>query len=117
MNANTLRAAIAVLAVCGTAPAASAQEPLTDANGMTLYTFDDDVGGTPACYDGCAVKWPPYLAKEGDVMKEDWTLVDRTDGSRQWAYDGKPLYLYAGDKAKGDMTGDGMGGKWHIVSE
>lgn len=117
MTANTLRTALAVLAVCGIAQTASAAGALTDANGMTLYTFDADTGGTPTCYDDCAAKWPPYLGKEGDAMKEGWTLVDRTDGSRQWAYDGKPLYLYAGDKAKGDMTGDGMGGKWHIVSE
>ncbi len=117
MTANTLRTALAVLALCGIAQTASAAEALTDANGMTLYTFDADTGGTPTCYDDCAAKWPPYLGKEGDAMKEGWTLVDRTDGSRQWAYDGKPLYFYAGDKAKGDMTGDGMGGKWHIVSE
>ncbi|WP_413871043.1 hypothetical protein [Albidovulum sp.] len=117
MNATTLRTAFAVLAVCGMAHAASAQEMLTDANGMTLYTFDADTGGTPTCYDDCAAKWPPYLAKEGDAMKEGWATVDRTDGTKQWTYDGKPLYFYAGDKAKGDMTGDGMGGKWHVVKE
>jgi predicted lipoprotein with Yx(FWY)xxD motif len=44
-------------------------------------------------------------------------MVDRTDGTKQWTYDGKPLYFYAEDKAKGDMTGDGMGGKWHVVKE
>jgi Secreted repeat of unknown function len=32
-------------------------------------------------------------------------------------YDGKPLYFYSGDKKKGDKTGDGIGGVWHIVSE
>ena len=26
-------------------------------------------------------------------------------------------YFYAGDKKKGDKTGDGIGGVWHIVSE
>ncbi len=117
MNATTLRAALAVLAVCGATHAASAEEMLADANGMTLYTFDADTGGTPTCYDDCATKWPPYLAKEGDAMKEDWAMVDRTDGTKQWAYDGKPLYYYAGDMAKGDMAGDGMGGKWHVINE
>ncbi|MEI2805017.1 hypothetical protein [Albidovulum sp.] len=117
MNANTLRAALAVLAVCGTAPAALAQEMLTDANGMTLYTFDADTGGTPTCYDDCAAKWPPYLANEGDAMKEGWATVERTDGTKQWTYDGKPVYFYAEDKAKGDMAGDGMGGKWHVIKE
>ena len=35
----------------------------------------------------------------------------------QSTYDGKPLYFYSGDKKKGDKTGDGIGGVWHIVSE
>ncbi len=36
----------------------------------------------------------------------------RTNGSLQWTYGGKPLYLYSGD-----MTGDGFGGVWHVVSQ
>ena len=32
-------------------------------------------------------------------------------------YDGKPLYFDSGDKKKGEKTGDGIGGIWHIVSE
>jgi predicted lipoprotein with Yx(FWY)xxD motif len=35
----------------------------------------------------------------------------------QWAYDGKPVYMFQGDKAKGDMAGDGMGGAWHVIKE
>lgn len=33
----------------------------------------------------------------------------------QWAYEGKPLYLYGDDKKKGDMAGEGKGGAWHTV--
>jgi predicted lipoprotein with Yx(FWY)xxD motif len=43
--------------------------------------------------------------------------VTRASWRSQWAYDGKPLYFYAGDKKKGDMAGDGKGGVWHIVKE
>ena len=42
-------------------------------------------------------------------------LFTRTDGTHQWAYDGKPLYLYDDDDAPGDMEGDGAGGVWHVV--
>ena len=35
------------------------KEVLTDANGMTLYTFDKDAPGVTNCYDKCAVNWPP----------------------------------------------------------
>ena len=97
--------------------AADAATMLAAKNGMTLYVFDKDTGGTPTCYDACAKTWPEYAAKSGEKMGEGWTTVKRTDGSLQWAYDGKPVYFYAGDKKKGDKTGDGIGGIWHIVSE
>ena len=90
---------------------------LTDANGMTLYSFDKDKGSVSDCYGDCAAKWPPYLGKAADKMTEGWTLVDRTDGSKQWAYDGKPMYYFAGDKKKGDAAGDGLGGVWHVIKE
>ena len=96
---------------------AYAQGMIADKNGMTLYTFDKDAGGVSACYDDCAVKWPPYLGTADETMGEGWTLVDRTDGTKQWAYDGKPVYLFAGDKAKGDATGDAVGGVWHVIKE
>lgn len=92
-------------------------EILTDADGMTLYTFDNDSGGMSACYDDCAVNWPPLIAAEGAKADGDYTLVERKDGSMQWAYDGKPLYLWKDDKAPGDMTGDGKGGVWHVAVE
>ena len=97
--------------------AAQAVTTIADAKGMVLYTFDKDAGGKPSCYDACAVKWPPYLGKAGETKGEGWTLVDRTDGTKQWAYDGKPMYFYQGDKKAGDAMGDGMGGMWHVIKE
>ena len=45
----------------------------------------------------------------------EWTIVDRTDGAKMWAYEGKPLYLYIDDKQSGDVTGEGKGGVWHLA--
>jgi len=87
----------------------------TDANGMTLYTFDKDTTGKSSCDGDCAVKWPPFEAAAGATAEGDWTVVERTDGSMMWAYEGKPLYTYEGDKKAGDATGDGMGGVWHLA--
>ena len=100
-----------------TSLAASAQTILTAKSGMTVYTFDKDTEGKPTCYAACSKKWPPYLAKRGEKMGEGWATVKRANGSLQWTYGGKPLYLYSEDKKKGDMTGDGVGGVWHMVSE
>ena len=87
----------------------------TDAKGMTLYTFDKDEAGKSNCYDDCAVKWPPFEAAADAMAEEEWTIIERTDGKKQWAYEGKPLYLYVDDKKAGDMTGEGVGGVWHVA--
>ncbi|WP_428647065.1 COG4315 family predicted lipoprotein [Roseibium sp.] len=92
-------------------------EILTDAKGMTLYTFDKDTAGMSNCYDACATNWPPLVAADGAAAEGDYTLVTRKDGTMQWAYGGKPLYLWIKDKAPGDMTGDGVKGVWHVATE
>lgn len=96
--------------------AAQAQSVATDASGRTLYTFDQDSGGTSSCYDQCAVNWPPVLGQEGSEMGPDWSLVPRNDGTMQMAYKGKPVYYYIGDQNPGDVTGDGKGGVWHVLT-
>lgn len=115
--------ALSALLLAGTA--AYAAEPAkmsadgkvyTDAQGMTLYTFDKDAAGKSNCDGDCAVKWPPFKAEAGATAEGDWTLVERSDGTMMWAYDGKPLYTYEGDKKAGDMTGDGVGGVWHLAT-
>lgn len=90
---------------------------LTDANGMTLYIFDKDTAGVTNCYDTCAEKWPPLFASDTDQAAGDFTIVDRTDGTKMWAYKSMPLYYWVDDKAPGDITGDGVGGVWHLALE
>jgi len=88
----------------------------TDDKGMTLYTFDKDEAGKSNCYDQCAVNWPPFMAAADAMAEGEWTIVERTDGTKQWALGGKPLYLWIQDKAPGDVTGEGKGdGTWHVA--
>jgi predicted lipoprotein with Yx(FWY)xxD motif len=87
----------------------------TDEKGMTLYTFDKDEPGKSNCYDDCATNWPPYVAPADAVAEGDWTIVERTDGTKQWAYEGKPVYLWVKDMKPGDVTGDMVGEAWHVV--
>lgn len=87
----------------------------TDAGGMTLYTYDKDEAGKSNCYDKCAANWPPLKADANAKAEGEWTIVDRTDGTRMWAYEGKPLYTFIKDKKAGDVTGEGVGGVWHIA--
>ena len=117
MTSTMKRGAFALATLFLSAVGAQAAGMLTDKAGMTLYVFDKDTGGVSTCYDDCAKMWPAYIGKEGDKMMKDWTLVKRSDGSMQWAYDAKPVYFFKDDKKKGDMAGDGMGGVWHVVKE
>jgi len=93
---------------------------LTDGNGSTLYMFTADSGGASACYDACAAKWPPLTSAAAPTLgtgldAEDFTSIARTDGSSQVVFYGMPLYYFAGDKAAGDVNGQGLAGKWYVV--
>jgi predicted lipoprotein with Yx(FWY)xxD motif len=89
---------------------------LTDEKGMSLYTFDKDSGGKSACNGPCATNWPVLKAEASDKPDSNYTIITRDDGSRQWAYKGKPLYTFAKDQKPGDVTGDGfLNGAWHLA--
>lgn len=91
---------------------------LTDPQGLTLYTFDRDTAGSgkSVCNGQCAVNWPPLLAQPGTSATGQYTIITRDDGSRQWAYRGKPLYRFAKDTKPGDRTGDKVMNVWHIAT-
>jgi predicted lipoprotein with Yx(FWY)xxD motif len=88
---------------------------LVDAKGMTLYTFDRDTTGKSACNGQCAQNWPPLMAAANASASGDWSVVTRDDGSKQWAYKGKPLYLWVKDTKPGEVTGDGVNNVWHVA--
>ena len=91
---------------------------LTDAKGMTLYTWDNDQKGVSTCYDKCATAWPPLLVPAGTAVTGDFTLVDRKDSDQKIvAYKGMPLYTWFKDTKPGDTTGDGVGKTWHTAVE
>lgn len=91
---------------------------LVNAAGMTVYTFDKDVAGSgkSACNGPCAEIWPPIAA--GTVPPAaPYSAVERDDGSKQLAYKGKPVYLYASDKKPGERSGDNFKNIWHVVKD
>ncbi len=94
---------------------------IVDADGKTLYVFDNDEGGTSACEGACADTWPP-LTTEGDPAGGDGVeanllgTTDRSDGTTQVTYNGRPVYTFAADAAAGDTGGQGVGGIWWVVA-
>jgi predicted lipoprotein with Yx(FWY)xxD motif len=80
-----------------------------------LYTYDADSPGHSACDGSCEQTWQPVSAPASAKTLGEWTVVRRQDGSRQWAYRGKPVYTMIHD-APYAPKGDGKdGGKWHLV--
>jgi len=110
-------APVATLAATG-APARLADTAMgkawVDPRGMALYTFEKDTATASNCNGGCAVEWPPLLAKKGAQASGAWTLVARGDGTEMWAYDGHPLYTFIKDKKPGQVTGEGEDG-FHLA--
>ena len=90
---------------------------LTNSAGMTLYTFyKDAVGsGKSTCNGPCATNWPPLLAAADAKSSGDYTIITRDDGAKQWAYKGRPLYLWIKDTKPGDRTGDGFNNAWRLA--
>ena len=87
-----------------------------DAKGMTAYVTDaDTTAGTSSCEGDCSKDWPPITASAEAKPDGDWTIVTRSDGSRQWAYRGKPLYTSTRDKGWGQLKGDRVDGVWHVA--
>ena len=98
-------------------PTRAADGTLIGPNGRTLYVFARDVAGSgrSACVDGCAANWPPLGVAPNAVALGEYTIINRADGARQWAFKGMPLYYFAKDAKPGDKSGDGVGGVWRVA--
>ena len=90
---------------------------LADFEGFTLYAFDGDAARDgQACSDrGCEMHWLPVPAPALALDVGDFSVADRVDGSRQWAYRGRPLYRYRGDLLPGDAHGRAADERWRMA--
>ncbi|RSM86608.1 hypothetical protein DMH04_13265 [Kibdelosporangium aridum] len=97
---------------------------LVDANGMTLYRFDNDTADPPQsnCDGDCATSWPPVtVAHNGRIFltgveKSDVGVVRRADGFLQVTVAGWPVYRHVNDKKPGDTKGQGAGRTWFGIT-
>ena len=87
-----------------------------DSRGMSLYTYGKDAApGVSNCTEECSQHWPAALALPAAKGDARWSLIERADGTAQWAFRGQPLYRFAEDKDIGDTSGDGVDGVWHAA--
>ena len=101
---------------------------LVNGQGLTLYMFvPDHQRGRSTCYNACASSWPPLRLPTGVTIpvaagKAEVSLLGTTtrkDGGLEVTYNRWPLYLWVGDGAPGQATGQGIngsGGDWYALS-
>ncbi len=123
LAAGALLSGLLIVAGCATmgssAPVKYSGGVMVNSAGMTLYTFNKDpVGvGKSVCNGPCAALWPALRASADDTGSGEYSVITRDDGSKQWAYKGKPLYLFSKDQKPGDKTGDGYVNAWRTVKQ
>ena len=87
---------------------------------LTLAGCADSGFGEGACADDCLATWPAVEAGSGDPAVEGVSgevgTITGDDGTVQVTVEGMPLYTYAADSDPGDVTGQGVGGIWWVVS-
>ena len=95
---------------------------VVDANGMTVYMFDNDTqgGDTSACTGQCLQMWPPVITTSETPTGTDITgelgTIETPEGELQLTLNGWPVYLWASDTAPGDVTGQAVGGVWWVLN-
>ena len=98
---------------------------VTDGHGLTLYAYMPDRQGPSVCTGVCAVQWPPLVLPRGvrrpvagpGVNPALLGTTPRAGGVLQVTYNRWPLYLWQGDLAPGQASGQAEGmGAWYALS-
>jgi predicted lipoprotein with Yx(FWY)xxD motif len=89
---------------------------LVDLKGMTLYYYErDTTGKTSNCNGKCVESWIPLSATADAKAIGDFTVINRNDGSKMWAYRYRPLYTSPADKAPGEANGNATTLQWRVA--
>jgi predicted lipoprotein with Yx(FWY)xxD motif len=72
--------------------------------GKALYSFPPNASTKSTR----SAEWQPLRASELTAALGAWSVTALSDGSKQWAYRGQPLYMYDGDVGQGEIKGFGV---------
>lgn len=103
------------------------EQVLVSSRGRTLYALSPETTSHLQCKTSACLKfWPPVTVasrkiklKAGSGVQGRLGILRRSNGMLQVTFRGMPLYLYAGDHAKGEANGQGIvsfSGTWHVLS-
>jgi predicted lipoprotein with Yx(FWY)xxD motif len=96
---------------------------LVTAQGYSVYMFAIDTPTKSNCDATCLKFWPALTgtptAAPGSGLTGKFGTITGTGGITQATYNGHPLYLFADDKAPGQVNGNGIntsGGLWYALT-
>jgi predicted lipoprotein with Yx(FWY)xxD motif len=100
---------------------------VVNAQGHTLYMLSGETRARQFCTSSeCLRFWPPLRASKGSHLKAahgvqgQLRVLTRSGGIVQVTLRGIPLYRFSGDRAKGEVNGEGIVGPgrhvWHAVT-
>lgn len=79
---------------------------LVDRRNHTVYAADASrAEQIESCTSGSCRQWEVLKAPQLAEAVGDFSIVQRRDGTHQWAFHGRPLYLFTGDLAPGYANG------------
>lgn len=90
--------------------------------GLSVYFFTKNTkdSGNSACTGACLTSWPPVTSTTATPTVNGVTgkigTIPTADGKMQVTINGMPIYYYSKDQTAGDITGQGVGGVWYLVS-
>jgi len=90
----------------------TAHPAFANADGMTLYVAAENAA---PCVGACAADWAPLVPVAGAKAGGAWTIVDQALAGKQWAYQGRPVYVYSKEDTFGEAAGEVEGGGWRAA--
>jgi len=87
---------------------------IRDDQAHAVYWSKSHATAKSLCEGDCSKLWPPVVPSANATDVGDWKIIKRSDGTRQWTYQGKPLHMYAKDISGAQAGGDGNG-DWQML--
>lgn len=71
---------------------------------LRLFVYDKDRPGKSNCQEDCESAWQPLTVSDRELALSareargsgrlgDWSIIRRSDGTPQWAYKNRPIYI------------------------
>jgi predicted lipoprotein with Yx(FWY)xxD motif len=90
---------------------------LTTDTTYSVYVYDRDTPEQSMCDENCAQTWKPILAPTMARAQDEWSIIERSPGLRQWVYRQRPLYTYVLDQHTWSLEGSDVQGWSNVYTQ